>query len=241
MCSLRDCSVCECEEGEVPRPWTDAETHPPPAVPCESTGTPGRVHPAPPQTLPELHLAPSVPCGSAGPPGRVPSRVPSAPETLREPLPTTPPGSPTDLAPGARERVGPPTPSYQGHPSAVTHLPNSYSSAGNPIPGGQSSKRVSLPEDASERSHPPFPSPDSRTSEGVLQPPSLTSGHVRSPAPSPWVSLEAQNIAGDARNSSVTGGSMLNATGWALSCNWGLPTSMRMPMSVEYIFLWVLD
>eukprot|EP00884_Botryococcus_braunii_P002582 jgi/Botrbrau1/12324/Bobra.0205s0022.1 len=38
MCSLRDCSVCECEEGEVPRPWTDAEA-PPPLAPvlCEST------------------------------------------------------------------------------------------------------------------------------------------------------------------------------------------------------------
>lgn len=25
MCSLRDCSVCECEEHEVPEPWRKAE------------------------------------------------------------------------------------------------------------------------------------------------------------------------------------------------------------------------
>lgn len=25
MCSLRDCSVCECEEQEVPEPWRKAE------------------------------------------------------------------------------------------------------------------------------------------------------------------------------------------------------------------------
>ena len=25
MCSLRDCSVCECEPGEVPAPWREAE------------------------------------------------------------------------------------------------------------------------------------------------------------------------------------------------------------------------
>jgi hypothetical protein len=25
MCSLRACSVCECEEGEVPKPWLAAE------------------------------------------------------------------------------------------------------------------------------------------------------------------------------------------------------------------------
>ncbi len=25
MCSLRDCSVCECEDGEVPKPWLSAE------------------------------------------------------------------------------------------------------------------------------------------------------------------------------------------------------------------------
>ena len=26
MCSLRDCSVCECEPDEVPAPWRNAET-----------------------------------------------------------------------------------------------------------------------------------------------------------------------------------------------------------------------
>ena len=26
MCSLRDCSVCECEEHEVPEPWRKAES-----------------------------------------------------------------------------------------------------------------------------------------------------------------------------------------------------------------------
>ena len=25
MCSLRDCSVCECEEEEIPEPWRKAE------------------------------------------------------------------------------------------------------------------------------------------------------------------------------------------------------------------------
>jgi hypothetical protein len=25
MCSLRDCSVCECEEHEIPEPWRKAE------------------------------------------------------------------------------------------------------------------------------------------------------------------------------------------------------------------------
>lgn len=25
MCSLRDCSVCECEEQEIPEPWRKAE------------------------------------------------------------------------------------------------------------------------------------------------------------------------------------------------------------------------
>lgn len=32
MCSLRDCSVCECEEQEVPEPWRKAEA----VEPCDS-------------------------------------------------------------------------------------------------------------------------------------------------------------------------------------------------------------
>ena len=32
MCSMRDCSVCECEDDEVPKPWKEAEAA------CNSAG-----------------------------------------------------------------------------------------------------------------------------------------------------------------------------------------------------------
>jgi hypothetical protein len=278
MCSLRDCSVCECEEGEVPRPWTDAETHPPPPVACESAGTPARAPshvPSAPQTLPELHPPPSVPCGSMGTPGRAPSRVQPAPQTL----PRSTPGSPTQRTADDWDPVGPPTPSktIQSPPSAVTRPPDlAVSESGNPstfvaqaphddalaqnpIFGDSPSQTLSLPsetlpspsetlspsEDVSGRWHPPPSSPAPWPSAGVPQPPSVTSGHVSSPAPSQWVSLEARNVTGDAvgaHDSSVTAASGQDTTGWGpllelASCGAGNSLQYWIVLGFRYMFL----
>ena len=39
MCSMRDCSVCECEDDEVPKPWKLAESGDV-EVACDRSGTP---------------------------------------------------------------------------------------------------------------------------------------------------------------------------------------------------------
>lgn len=44
MCSLRDCSVCECEEHEVPEPWRKAEA----VEACDSGSRPLRAPRHPP-------------------------------------------------------------------------------------------------------------------------------------------------------------------------------------------------
>lgn len=45
MCAMRDCSVCECEDHEVPKPWKEAEAGAGEAeVACDSAGDTTRRH-----------------------------------------------------------------------------------------------------------------------------------------------------------------------------------------------------
>jgi Endoplasmic Reticulum Oxidoreductin 1 (ERO1) len=139
MCSLRDCSVCECEEGEVPRPWTDAETLPPSSsFPCESAD------------------CPRAPCPSASPgPGTLTASPPGAPvlKTLTPapknpgfagPLPPAPPSSEAPAAPRAQtldpSEQNPELPAGRRTPSAQTLDPfdqNPELPAGRRTPSAQ--------------------------------------------------------------------------------------------------------